>query len=257
MKRARMSQARREIRKPKTKGKKNGKGTPVSATTSAKQDPLHGLSKDKRKEVRAEMAFQKQHLSLYANREDILLVGEGNFSFARALCERLDSGEGVIATAFDNDATLKKKYPDSMALREEVESTGGTCLVGVDATRLHQVKEFQGTFSKIVWNFPHLGMGEKDVEKSIAQHQELLGNFFASAAKCLNASKRDSAIHVALRVGEPYKSWKIVQVAHAACPDIEFSVRFSYSAWPGYEHRRTVGTSDAKRDMEADHKEAK
>lgn len=116
---------------------------------------------------------------------------------------------------------------------------------GVDATRLHKVKEFKAAFRKIVFNFPHLGSGEKDVEKSVAQHRQLLAAFFASAAKCLDP-EHDSCIHVALKVGEPYKSWKVVQTARAACPELDLLtvVPFMAGAWDGYTHRRTAGFSE-------------
>jgi len=132
-------------------------------------------------------------------------VGEGNFSFARALCEVRGSGEDIFATCLDGEAILKRKYPDALELRKTVEERGGTTLTSVDATRLHKVKQFRGAFKCIVWNFPHLGAGEKDVEKSIQQHSDLLGAFFASALLCLSEDPA-SAVHVAMKHGEPYKS---------------------------------------------------
>merc|ERR1712146_313628 len=98
---------------------------------------------------------------------------------------------------------------------------------------------------KIVFNFPHMGSGEKDVEKNIAQHRQLLAAFFASAIKCLDP-EHDGFIHVALKSGEPYKHWKIVQTARAACPELELrtAVPFMPSAWEGYAHRRTAGFSE-------------
>ncbi|CAE6927840.1 bmt5, partial [Symbiodinium sp. KB8] len=111
---------------------------------------------------------------------------------------------------------------------------GGTTLVGVDATRIHKVKEFREAFRIVVWNFPHMGAGEKDVEKSIEKHRQLLAEFFASAVHCLDSSP-SAAIHVALKAGEPYKSWKIVQVAKAASGgtlQLSGVSPFSLAAWP-------------------------
>jgi len=187
---------------------------------------------------------EKQHKALYASGERMLLVGEGNFSFARALCQHLGAGSGIYATCLDSEAELLQKYPDAAECRKEIEGPlGGTCLMGVDATRLHKVKEFKGAFRKIVFNFPHLGSGEKDVEKNIAQHRKLLADFFTSAVKCLEPGVKEAQIHVALKLGEPYKSWKVVQTCRAACDDLELVnvIPFATTAWDGYAHRRTIG----------------
>lgn len=199
-----------------------------------------------KKEGRKQATLERQHRDLYDADERILLVGEGNFSFARALCRHLGSGAGVYATCFDAEAALQRKYPDVADVRKEIEGKlEGTCLSGVDAARLHKVKEFREAFRKIVFNFPHLGSGEKDVEKNVAEHRVFLAAFFMSASKCLDP-KHDSAIHVALKSGEPYKSWKVVQTAQAACPELRLStvVPFMAGAWDGYAHRRTAGFSE-------------
>jgi len=198
-----------------------------------------------KKEARAQASLEKMHRNLYSAGERILLVGEGNFSFTDALCKHLRSGAGVYATCLDSEAELRQKYPDAPACRKAFEALDGTCLTGVDATRLHKVKEFKGAFRKIVFNFPHMGGGEKDVDKSVAQHRQMLAAFFASAAKCLDP-EHDAYVHVALKTGEPYKSWKVVQTAHAAAPELQLStaVPFMASAWDGYAHRRTAGFSE-------------
>lgn len=198
------------------------------------------------KEAKAQGLLEKMHRNLYGSGERILLVGEGNFSFAHALCRNLDSGAGVYATCLDTEAQLSKKYADVANYRKLIEATDGTVLTGVDASRLHKVKEFKGAFRKIVFNFPHLGSGEKDMDKNIAQHRQLLAAFFISAEKCLDPG-HDSFIHVALKIGEPYKSWKVVQTARAAVPELDLHtvVPFVESAWEGYSHRRTKGFDDS------------
>ncbi|CAJ1370921.1 unnamed protein product [Effrenium voratum] len=223
----------------------------ASAAEPKREAPEAKLSK---KEVRLARQQLKQHRRLYEQSGAVLLVGEGNFSFARALCEVRGSGEDIFATCLDGEAILKRKYPDALELRKTVEERGGTTLSSVDATRLHKVKQFRGAFKCIVWNFPHLGAGEKDVEKSIQQHSDLLAAFFASALLCLSEDPA-SAVHVAMKHGEPYKSWKIVQVAKAASEgklQLQTVVPFSLDAWPGYEHRRTRGFHEkfSKKDSE-------
>jgi len=213
---------------------------PVPAVKADAGAPKPKLNK---KELRMQANTERKHRSLFAKSDRVLLVGEGNFSFARALCEHLGEQADMIATAYDSEHLLNTKYEDAAATRKMIESElGGTTLVGVDATKLHRMSEFRGAFSTIVWNFPHLGGGETDTEKNVADHQALLTSFFKSAVRCLDANK-PSAIHVALKTGEPYKSWKVVQMAQAACPELKLAAveQFSTTAWPGYAHRRTAG----------------
>lgn len=174
----------------------------------------------------------------------VLLVGEGNLSFARALCEHLGKGDCIFATNLDSEITIKRKYADAEENQKFIEERGGTVLYGVDACRIHCIKEFRKTFRTIVWNFPHTGSGQTVVEKNRAEHRELLSRFFASSKRCLTKEKMAS-IHVALKEGEPYKSWKIVKVARAACNiELKTVTRFVPSEWPGYQHRRTIGFSE-------------
>jgi len=211
--------------------------TKALVPTNAKGVPLKGKA--------ARIAKQEEKLchDLYQGDERVLIIGEGNLTFARALCRHLGKGEGVYATNFDDEATLRKKYPDYIEVKREIEEDlGGNVLCGVDATQLHKVKEFRKAFKKIIWNFPHIGAGDADVERSIAAHRELLSKFFASAYRCL-APGAKSAIHVSLKLGEPYKEWRVVQTARSACPELDLknAIQFAPHAWPGYSHRRTHG----------------
>mmetsp|Transcript_19064 Transcript_19064/g.51844 ORF Transcript_19064/g.51844 Transcript_19064/m.51844 type:complete len:364 (-) Transcript_19064:77-1168(-) len=228
---------------------------PAAAAAPAEAEkPKRPLSNKDKRQLKIQASHERHHKALYTAGGRILCVGEGNFSFSRALCQHLGKGEGIFATSFDGDSLLKRKYADAAECRKEIEEKfGGTTLVGVDATRIHEVREFREAFRAVVWNFPHIGGGESDVEKSIGDHQRLLVSFFASAVKCLS-EEEGASIHVSLKSREPYKSWKIKQMAKAACPDLELRsvVAFAPSAWPGYEHRRTVGFDArfSKRDSE-------
>ncbi len=94
----------------------------------------------------------------------ILLVGEGNFSFAHALLydppsalEHLPASN-VVATAYDSEQECFEKYPEAVAIVQDIRNKGGEVLFEVDATKLekHPLLKSQ-KFDKIVWNFPHAG----------------------------------------------------------------------------------------------------
>lgn len=96
----------------------------------------------------------------YTATDRILLVGEGNFSFARALAEHvLGTGENLVATCLDSEEVLMLKYEDeARANVEAVVAAGGTVLYEVDATKLNKCAALKGKrFEKIVFNFPHAG----------------------------------------------------------------------------------------------------
>ena len=98
----------------------------------------------------------------------ILLIGEGNFSFARALVYGAPSDleflppKNVTATAYDTEDACYDKYPDAKEIVALLREKGVEVLFGVDATRLERVKAFHGRrWNRVVWNFPHAGQSDK------------------------------------------------------------------------------------------------
>jgi 25S rRNA (uracil2634-N3)-methyltransferase len=94
----------------------------------------------------------------------ILLIGEGNFSFAVALLQHppapLDHlpPANITATAFDTETECYSKYPDAEQNVRVLREKGTRVLFGVDATRLEKTSALKGkVFDRIVWNFPHAG----------------------------------------------------------------------------------------------------
>ncbi|PIA13136.1 hypothetical protein COEREDRAFT_22623, partial [Coemansia reversa NRRL 1564] len=180
----------------------------------------------------------------------ILLIGEGNFSFARSIASRLESGTNIVATALDSEAVVKEKYSaDAEDHIKEFRRLGGTVMFGIDGTKLKTYKQLRGKrFSHIVFNFPHTGSGDKDEGRNIILNQRLLLEFFNNVRELLtdgiaisDRPTKRGQVHVTLKSGKPYDMWKITKLARQ-CGLITLSAYpFKLTAYPGYEHRRTLG----------------
>ncbi|KAK2464736.1 hypothetical protein APHAL10511_003154 [Amanita phalloides] len=146
-----VAQAAEQKAKQKYNGKGKGKGKAKAATSPAKRQTIPFRPIDK-----------------------VLLIGEGNFSFTRALVRLYDDeaagGSGgsstavfmpptnITATAYDSEEDCYAKYPDAKEIVEQVTKSGVQVLFGADATKLHKLHALKGKkWDKIIWNFPHTG----------------------------------------------------------------------------------------------------
>ena len=100
----------------------------------------------------------------FAPTDKILLIGEGNFSFAHALTIDPPSQlqhlppQNITATAYDSEEECLAKYPDAREKIDILRAKGVNVLFGVDATKLEKVSQLKGKrWDKVVWNFPHAG----------------------------------------------------------------------------------------------------
>ena len=96
--------------------------------------------------------------------DKILLIGEGNFSFACALVVNPPTQlqylppQNVTATAYDSEEECHVKYADAREKIDALRAKGVNLIFGVDATKLEKVSQLKGKrWDKVVWNFPHAG----------------------------------------------------------------------------------------------------
>ncbi|KAG8878866.1 hypothetical protein FRB97_002153 [Tulasnella sp. 331] len=139
----------------------------------------------------------------FAKDDRILLVGEGNFSFALSLLtHHLQSNtrlaaQNLTASSFDSEDELYRKYPqDAAANVEALRKAGVKVLFGVDATKLGANKDIKSLlkeenggengWNNVVFNFPHAGAGITDQDRNIASNQKLLLGFLQSVAPVLS-----------------------------------------------------------------------
>ena len=120
-------------------------------------------SSEKTKAVKKQMG-KKAVTVPFTPTDKILLIGEGNFSYAYALVVDPPSQlqylppQNITATAYDTELECLAKYADAQEKIDVLRVKGVNILFGVDATKLEKVSQLKGKrWDKVVWNFPHVG----------------------------------------------------------------------------------------------------
>nr|XP_023907903.1 25S rRNA (uridine-N(3))-methyltransferase-like [Quercus suber]POF16379.1 25s rrna (uridine-n(3))-methyltransferase [Quercus suber] len=189
----------------------------------------------------------------------ILLVGEGDFSFAVSLLQHHGCCD-LTATCFDSQTTLFEKYaPQAERNVQLLVEEGQRVLYNVDARKLGTHKALRktagGLFEVVLFNFPHVGGKSKDVNRQVRFNQELLVEFFTSVGELLVGE--GGSIVVTLFEGEPYTLWNVRDLARHAGLEVVRSFRFVAEAYPGYSHARTLGNLEGGGGWKGEDREAR
>lgn len=276
-------------RKTKEVGKRLHHQSPHKSPVKGQQQ-----QQQKQKEDHADAHDPRANIPFNFATDAILLVGEGDLSFARSLVAHHGAVD-MTATTFDSADELATKYPQAAgnisAMRAEFDMTAGTpvpgdgggggagggdddfpeglsVLHGVDATRLAAHKALRTRrFDRIVFNFPHVGGLSTDVNRQVRANQALLVGFFSSAAPLLRRptlgaeggeeQEGEATVVVTLFEGEPYSLWNVRDLARHSGFEVVRSLRFEASRYPGYEHRRTLGNIEGGRGWRGEDREAR
>ncbi|KAM0311851.1 hypothetical protein ACHAO8_006805 [Botrytis cinerea] len=223
-------------------GRGPGKPKPsgISKPSSKTQKPSSGMPTKKHKQTHHNIPIIP-----FSPRDSILLIGDGDLSFARSLIAHHEVKK-LTATVFESSLQiLQEKYPQVGENIKEVEEGGGIVKYGVDATKMRAWTTAKGgrgdgVMDRIFFNFPHVGGKSTDVNRQVRYNQELLTSFLARAIPSLSPTKGSSII-ITLFEGEPYTLWNIRDLGRHAGLEVERSFKFQASAYPGYKHARTLG----------------
>lgn len=190
--------------------------------------------------------------------DHILLIGEGDFSFATSIVEYHGVCD-LTATCYDSQSTLFEKYvPQAEEHTTYLTEEGQTVLYNIDATKLPKYKSLTrapgGLWDVIMFNFPHVGGKSTDVNRQVRFNQELLVGFFKGAMEIV---KQDGRIVVTLFEGEPYTLWNIRDLARHVGLEMVRSFGFQWAAYPGYKHARTLGNVEGGGGWKGEEREAR
>ena len=196
------------ITKNKVRKSSGSGGGPVTNDTESKVQvksksddhvPCHIWTDADKMQKRTKIPFHPNNNSV------VLLIGEGDFSYCRAMVTAFLAGEKVllesdedhkrswrvVATALDSRETALRKYRKSsanLAFLEDIENV--EIIFGIDGTKLHEDRELKRLFpssavapTRVIFNFPHTGAGLKDRTRNIVAQQKMLQGFFASVIK--------------------------------------------------------------------------
>jgi 25S rRNA (uracil2634-N3)-methyltransferase len=173
----------------------------------------------------------------YSNVHQILLVGEGDFSFSSALANAFGSAENMVATSLDSREKLLQFYKSAHETLSNLERLGALILHGVDVTTMeehHIIRKMR--FHRIIYNFPHAGFCGQEYDLTvIKKHRHLLKMFFKNARTMVSEI---GEIHVTHKEKDPYNKWELVKQAEECGLLLKESVHFTKEDYPGYINRR-------------------
>ncbi|EGV60105.1 class I SAM-dependent methyltransferase [Yamadazyma tenuis] len=239
----------------------------LNGTAEQQKLKQNSIKQGKSKNKHKQQAHQKQKGLIPFNPEEkVLLIGEGDFSFAVSIIKQNHiKPQNLIATSLDSLEQLKAKYSDVDGNLEFLSSEGVRVVHEVDGTNLmasFKLDTKKGRANSIfkhsrlhhiMFNFPHTGRGMKDVDRNIKDHQELMLKYFQSCKQLFQFINDESnssfggynfdsvtgRIVLTLFEGEPYNSWGVKVLAKSENYKVEKSGRFDWGCFPEYHHKRT------------------
>ncbi|POO03691.1 S-adenosyl-L-methionine-dependent methyltransferase [Trema orientale] len=192
----------------------------------------------------AMMGFEEEEgekwVKHYSSNHQILVVGDGDFSFSLSLARSFGSASNILPTSLDPFDVVTKKYKKAKSNLENLRKLGTTPLHDVNATLMKIYSVFSmRKFDRIIFNFPHAGFcGKEDDIRVIHKHRSLVHGFFWNARSML---RPDGEIHVNHKTTPPFCLWNIEELATWNSLVLIKCVDFNIRDYPGYNNKRGDG----------------
>ncbi|XP_031283003.1 heavy metal-associated isoprenylated plant protein 41-like [Pistacia vera] len=176
----------------------------------------------------------------YCNTQDILLVGEGDFSFATCLANCFGSATNMVATSLDSSDFIVRNYGSGRENVESLRDSGCKVIHEVDAETMVDHEEIGSmSFDRIVFNFPHAGFKKSESRQSqIQRHTGLVRNFFKNAERLLS---NGGEVHVVHKTNGFFKEWRIEELAAQSGLQLLEKSQFRLEDYPGYHTKYGFG----------------
>lgn len=180
-------------------------------------------------------------IKYYSSSHNILLVGEGDFSFSLCLGMTFGCATNIVATTLDSYDGLITKYKNAEANLMILRILGATVLHGVDATRMWNLHDLRcKKFHRIIYNFPHAGfLGMESDPAVMMMHRDLVRGFLHNASTMLTV---DGEIHVNHKAKAPFDSWRIEDLGSECSLVCIAQDEFRIRDYPGYNNKRGSGS---------------
>lgn len=177
-------------------------------------------------------AFSQMRRGPWQELGDILLVGEGNLSFAKSLlCQPTARITHMIATTYETEKNLSDETRQSVA---DLRRHGATVMHGVDATHLEKSLRPQ-EFDTVVFQFPNVG--SREAKYGHNPNHVLIRNFLRSAAAYLAPSGK---ILISAVDSPHYQgAFQFDEAAAFAGYQMPEFYPFDPAMFPGYSHTNT------------------
>ncbi|KAL5153135.1 Uncharacterized protein HKD37_19G052740 [Glycine soja] len=182
----------------------------------------------------------EKRITHYRSSDEILLVGEGDFSFSLCLARAFGTAKNMVATSLDSRASLRNKYGSALGNLTELEVLGCTIVHRVDVhTMLERPHLIDRHFDYIIFNFPHAGfIARESDDYQIQLHKDLVSGFLYNAKYMLN---KGGEIHITHKTTHPFSKWNIKKLAKRQGLVLVEEAEFYPHLYPGYKNKRGDG----------------
>ncbi|XP_010421351.1 PREDICTED: uncharacterized protein At4g26485-like [Camelina sativa] len=154
------------------------------------------------------------------NNKQILLVGEGDFSFSLSLAKAFGSATNITATSLDTREELGRNYNNGKANVDELERLGCAVVRGVNAHSMSSDCRL-GRYDIIIFHFICAG-----------KHHEVLRSFMESAREMVK--DENGEIHVTHKTIYPFDEGGIKALAKETGLRLIKQIQFSKWGFQGY-----------------------
>lgn len=169
----------------------------------------------------------------WQNLGDVLLVGEGNLSFARSLAQNKNTHEitSMIATVFEKEVAVKE---DAQINSTAIQKDGGKVLYNIDASKIDELFKAHN-FDTIIFQFPNVASPDPKYGRS--PNHILMRRFLKTAKELLSG---DGRVLISTVDNEYYDGVFNVEEAALHADFAEPKIySFDPKSFPDYTHKNT------------------